>query len=60
MESQVAPAERSSAVRRALRPLRFPMDIFVYTPAEVAEHRGRIGNLLSYVEADGRVLYERP
>jgi hypothetical protein len=33
------------------------MDIFVYTPAEVADARTRFGNLMTYVDTEGQVLY---
>lgn len=59
MESDLRPLERGIAVRRVLRDVDVPMDIFVYTPAEVEARRGRIGNLLSYVEREGKVIYER-
>jgi len=59
MESDLRPLERGIAVRRVLRDVDIPMDIFVYTPAEVEARRGRIGNLLSYVEREGKVIYER-
>lgn len=60
MESDLRPIDRDVAVLSlfGLRP--WSLDVFVYTPAEVARQRGRIGNLLSYVDAEGRVVYERP
>lgn len=60
MESNLRFIDRAVAVRTELQDVHVPMDVFVYTPAEVEAHRGRIGNLLSYVEAEGKVLYERP
>lgn len=60
MESDLRPLERGIAVRRALRDVDVPMDVFVYTPAEVKARSGRIGSLLSYVEREGKVCYERP
>lgn len=59
MDSDLRPIDRSVEVRRVLLDVQIPMDVFVYTPAEVETHRGRLGNLLSYVEAEGRVIYER-
>jgi predicted nucleotidyltransferase len=58
MESDLRPVERGVAVRRALGDVRFPMDVFVYTPAEVADARTRFGNLMTFVDAEGRVVYE--
>lgn len=61
MESDLRPLDRMIQVGALFDNLRlWGLDVFVYTPAEVAAHRGRIGNLLSYVEAEGKVLYERP
>jgi hypothetical protein len=34
------------------------MDVFVYTPEEVAAARQRFLNLMSYIDAEGKVLYE--
>ena len=60
MESNLRPIDRVVEVLRlfGLRP--WGLDVFVYTPDEVARQRGHIGNLLSYVDAEGRVVYERP
>ncbi len=59
MESDLRPLERGIAVRRVLRDVDIPMDVFVYTPAEVEARRGRVGNLLSYVDSEGKVVYDR-
>ena len=59
MESSQRPLDRMIAVGSLFNHRRWGLDVFVYTPAEVAAHRGRFGNLLSYVEAEGKVLYER-
>jgi len=58
MESNLRPMERGIAIRRLLRDVRFPLDVFVYTPSEVAEARRKFGNLISYVDAEGQVVYE--
>jgi len=36
------------------------MDVVVYTPEEVKRLRSVHGTLLSVIEAEGKVLYERP
>jgi hypothetical protein len=36
------------------------MDIVVYTPEEVRRLRDVKGSLLSMIEKEGKVLYERP
>ena len=59
MESALRPLARAVAVRRALRDVDVPMDVFVYTPEEVEARRGDVGDLLSYVDAEGVVCYER-
>ena len=59
MESDRRPPERSAQVA-ALFPLHpWPMDVVVYTPAEVLRLRGVRGTLLSMIEAEGKVLHER-
>lgn len=59
MESDASPPERAVAVSRLFRPRTWPMDLFVYTPDE-ARRFGRIGGtLMSTINAEGRVLYER-
>ena len=60
MESNLRPVDRMVEVGKLFENRRWGLDVFVYTPAEVEAHRGRVGNLLSYVEREGRVLYERP
>ena len=59
MESDQRPIDRAVDVLRLFGLRRWGLDVFVYTPAEVAAHRGRIGSLLAYVDAEGKVLYER-
>lgn len=58
MESSLRPGERIKAVRRLFQDCRWPFDVFVYTPEEVARARQRFGNLMLYVDAEGKVLYE--
>lgn len=59
MESDLRPLERGVRVREVLSDVRYPIDVAVYTPAEVAAARGRAGNLMSCVDAEGVVVYER-
>jgi predicted nucleotidyltransferase len=60
MESDRRPPERAIEVNAmfGLRP--WPLDVVVYTPAEVERLRNVRGTLLSVIEAEGEVLYERP
>ena len=60
MESALRPLDRAVEVLKLFGLRRWGLDVFVYTPREVVAYRGRIGNLLSYVDAEGKVLYERP
>ena len=59
MESSQPPPERAIAISAVfgLRP--WPLDLVVYTPQEVARLKGRSGTLLSVIEKEGKVLYER-
>jgi uncharacterized protein len=60
MESDQRPPERAVAVAAifGLRP--WPLDVVVYTPAEVERLRNVRGTLLSVIEDEGLLLYERP
>lgn len=60
MESDLRPLDRAVKVASLFDDRRWGLDLFVYSPAEVQAHGGRIGNLLAYVEAEGKVLYEHP
>lgn len=59
MDTDRTPPERAVEVSAlfGLRP--WSLDVVVYTPAEVARLRGVCGTLLSRIESEGRVLYER-
>lgn len=51
--------ERDKEIRKSLRDIKFPLDIFVYTPQEVAEYAHLKGSFISAIFKEGRVLYER-
>ena len=59
METSVRPPERAAEVSSVfgLRP--WSLDLVVYTPQEVQRLRGISGTLLSVIEAEGKLLYER-
>jgi len=59
MQTSRRPPERAIEVSAAfgLRP--WPLDVVVYTPAEVQRLRGVSGTLLSVIEKEGKVLYEQ-
>lgn len=60
MDTPRRPPDRAIEVSEVfgLRP--WPMDIVVYTPEEVRRLRHVNGTLLSVIEKEGKVLYERP
>jgi len=59
METDRRPPERAIEVSAVfgLRP--WPLDVVVYTPAEVERLRKVKGTLLSVIETEGEVLHER-
>ncbi|MBI3948868.1 MAG: nucleotidyltransferase domain-containing protein [Acidobacteria bacterium] len=59
METQERPPERAIAVSSIFGLRRWPLDVVVYTPQEVERLRNVNGSLLSAIEAEGKVLYER-
>lgn len=59
MESDRRPPERAAEVVALFGLRRWPLDVVVYTPQEVEQLRGVRGTLLSVIEREGRVLYER-
>lgn len=60
MESPLKRGPRAIAVLKAFGIRPWAMDVVVYTPQEVARLRGRVGTLLSVIEAEGRTLYQHP
>jgi len=59
MESDLRPPERAVTVSAVFGLRSWPLDVIVYTPAEVQRLHGKPGTLLSVIEKEGRVLYER-
>ncbi len=59
MESEQRPPERAIEVSAVFGLRRWPLDVVVYTPSEVERLRTVRGTLLSVIEAEGEVLYER-
>lgn len=60
METDRRPPERAIEVGAVFGLRSWPLDVVVYTPAEVERLRNVRGTLLSTIEAEGEVLYERP
>lgn len=59
MESDLRPPERAAEVAALFGLRHWPLDVVVYTPQEVERLRGVQGTLLSVIEREGHVLYER-
>ena len=59
LETSLSPPERAIAISElfGLRP--WSLDPVVYTPSEVKKLRGIHGTLLSQIEQEGQVLYEK-
>lgn len=59
MESDLSPPRRASRIRAAFGLYPWAMDILVYTPQEVRRHGGAPGTVLSSIEREGRIVYDR-
>jgi predicted nucleotidyltransferase len=59
METTQRPPERAVAVGAIFGMRDWPLDVVVYTPEEVNQLRGIRGTLLSIIESEGKVLYQR-
>ena len=59
METDRRPPERSIEIGSVFGLRTWPLDVLVYTPAEVERLRKTKGSFLSVIEAEGEVLYER-
>jgi len=59
MDSPLSMPERAMAIDRLFGLRDWSMDVFVFTPEEVAELRGKVGTLLNAIESDGVAVYER-
>ena len=51
------PLNRAAGLRKAMRDILLPMDILVYTPAEIAKDKERKFTFIHDVFKSGRVLY---
>jgi predicted nucleotidyltransferase len=60
METDKSPPERAIEVSAIFGLRQWPLDVVVYTPEEVERLRKIRGTLLSIIDAEGEVLYERP
>jgi predicted nucleotidyltransferase len=58
-DTELSPEDRSSVIRKALRDIILPMDILVYTPAEVVKDQQRKFTFVHEIFKTGKVLYAR-
>jgi uncharacterized protein len=59
METDVSRREQARRIRRAFDPYPCPMDIVVYTPAEVKRWEQAPASLVATAFREGRIVYER-
>jgi predicted nucleotidyltransferase len=59
METDVSRREQARLIRRAFDPYPCPMDIVVYTPAEVKRWAQAPASLVATAFREGRIVYER-
>jgi predicted nucleotidyltransferase len=59
METDVSRREQARRIRRAFDPYPCPMDIIVYTPAEVKRWAQAPASLVATAFREGRIVYER-
>ena len=59
METPLRPIQRMQAIYGLFGPRHWSMDVVVYTPEEISEHRQYRNSLLRVIEAEGKVLYEQ-
>ena len=59
METSLSPPERAIAISNLFGLRSWAMDLVVYTPDEVRKLQGIYGTLLSQIEREGQVLYEK-
>ncbi len=59
MESDLPLPERAMRIDDLFTDRGWALDVWVYTPEEVRRWRDAIGSLVSIIESEGQVLYER-
>jgi len=59
IETDVSRREQARRIRRAFDPYPCPMDIVVYTPAEVKRWAQAPASLVATAFREGRIVYER-
>ena len=51
--------KRDTEIRKVLKDVIYPMDIFVYTPQEVSQFKNKPGSFLKKIFETGKVIYAR-
>jgi uncharacterized protein len=59
MQTERRPVDRMVAVGELFPQRRWPLDVVVYTPEEVARDRHIAGTLIHMIEREGRTLYDQ-
>ncbi|MDQ3698977.1 MAG: nucleotidyltransferase domain-containing protein [Gemmatimonadota bacterium] len=59
MESDLPLPERAMRIDDLFAERGWALDVWVYTPEEVRRGRSNIGSLVSIIESEGQVVYER-
>ena len=59
MDTELRPLERARRVYGLFGPRRWSMDVVVYTPQEILEHRRYRNSLIHAIEREGQVLYAK-
>ena len=60
METDEPPAQRVRMIDALFGLRRWAMDVIVYTPQEVEQHRQYRNSFIRMIESEGKVLYEQP
>jgi len=59
MDTDRPPHRRASPIRLLFRPMTCPMDVLVFTPAEVAKWKGTVSHIITEAFENGEIVYER-
>ena len=60
MDSELSPFRRAVEISKAFPFRDWPLDVFAFTPQEIAAQRNVVGDLIFTIVREGKTLYERP